>query len=205
MNLPLITLALGSALATPKPAPLDTAVFAGGCFWGVEAVFEHVKGVHDVVSGYAGGRSASPTSASPTYEEVGSGVTGHAESVQVVYDPALVSYATLMRVFFSVAHDATQLNRQGPDVGPQYRSAIFFRNATQRKEAEAYIAQLTKARYYRAPIVTQVAPLDRFHPAEAYHQDYMARHPNDPYIVYHDRPKVENLRKGFPELYGEKR
>jgi peptide-methionine (S)-S-oxide reductase len=200
MNLPLITLALGSALAAPKPAPLDTAVFAGGCFWGVEAVFEHVKGVRDVVSGYAGGRSASPT-----YEEVGSGETGHAESVQVVYDPAIVSYATLMRVFFSVAHDATQLNRQGPDVGPQYRSAIFFRNETQRKEAEAYIAQLTKARYYRAPIVTEVAPLDRFHPAEAYHQDYMARHPNDPYIVYHDRPKVENLRKGFPELYSEKR
>ena len=200
MNLPLIVLALGSALTAPTSAPLDTAVFAGGCFWGVEAVFEHVKGVRDVVSGYAGGRSASPS-----YEEVGSGETGHAESVRVVYDPAIVSYATLMRVFFSVAHDATQLNRQGPDVGTQYRSAIFFRNEAQKKEAEAYIAQLTKARFYRAPIVTEVAPLDRFHPAEEYHQDYMARHPNDPYIVYHDRPKVENLRKGFPELYGERR
>lgn len=200
MNLPLIVLALGSALTAPTSAPLDTAVFAGGCFWGVEAVFEHVKGVRDVVSGYAGGRSASPS-----YEEVGSGETGHAESVRVVYDPAIVSYATLMRVFFSVAHDATQLNRQGPDVGTQYRSAIFFRNEAQKKEAEAYIAQLTKARFYRAPIVTEVAPLDRFHPAEEYHQDYMARHPNDPYIVYHDRPKVENLRKGFPELYSERR
>ena len=200
MNLPLIVLALGSALTAPTSAPLDTAVFAGGCFWGVEAVFEHVKGVRDVVSGYAGGRSASPS-----YEEVGSGETGHAESVRVVYDPAIVSYATLMRVFFSVAHDATQLNRQGPDVGTQYRSAIFFRNEAQKKEAEAYIAQLTKARFYRAPIVTEVAPLDRFHPAEEYHQDYMARHPNDPYIVYHDRPKVENLRRGFPELFSEKR
>ena len=200
MNLPLIVLAFGSALTAPTSAPLDTAVFAGGCFWGVEAVFEHVKGVRDVVSGYAGGRSASPS-----YEEVGSGETGHAESVRVVYDPAIVSYATLMRVFFSVAHDATQLNRQGPDVGTQYRSAIFFRNEAQKKEAEAYIAQLTKARFYRAPIVTEVAPLDRFHPAEEYHQDYMARHPNDPYIVYHDRPKVENLRRGFPELFSEKR
>ena len=200
MNLPLIVLALGSALTAPTSAPLDTAVFAGGCFWGVDAVFEHVKGVRDVVSGYAGGRSASPS-----YEEVGSGETGHAESVRVVYDPAIVSYATLMRVFFSVAHDATQLNRQGPDVGTQYRSAIFFRNEAQKKEAEAYIAQLTKARFYRAPIVTEVAPLDRFHPAEEYHQDYMARHPNDPYIVYHDRPKVENLRRGFPELFSEKR
>ena len=200
MNLPLIVHALGSALTAPTSAPLDTAVFAGGCFWGVEAVFEHVKGVRDVVSGYAGGRSASPS-----YEEVGSGETGHAESVRVVYDPAIVSYATLMRVFFSVAHDATQLNRQGPDVGTQYRSAIFFRNEAQKKEAEAYIAQLTKARFYRAPIVTEVAPLDRFHPAEEYHQDYMARHPNDPYIVYHDRPKVENLRRGFPELFSEKR
>jgi peptide-methionine (S)-S-oxide reductase len=200
MNLPLIVLVLVPALAAPKSAPLDTAVFAGGCFWGVEAVFEHVKGVQDVVAGYAGGKSSAPS-----YEEVGSGESGHAESVRVVYDPAIVSYATLMRVFFSVAHDATQLDRQGPDVGTQYRSAIFFRNEMQKKEAEAYIAQLTRARYYRAPIVTEVAPLDRFHPAEEYHQDYMARHPNDPYIVYHDRPKVENLKKGFPELYTEKR
>jgi peptide-methionine (S)-S-oxide reductase len=196
MHLPLIAFALLPGAVSPKPATLDTAVFAGGCFWGVEAVFDHVKGVQDVISGYAGGNSASPS-----YADVGTGETGHAESVRVVYDPAVVSYATLMRVFFSVAHDATQLNRQGPDVGTQYRSAIFFRDEHQKKEAESYIAQLTKARYYPAPIVTEVAPLDRFYPAEEYHQDYMARHPYDPYIVYHDRPKLERLKKGFPELF----
>jgi peptide-methionine (S)-S-oxide reductase len=193
-------LALLVATSPSSKASLDTAVFAGGCFWGVEAVFEHVKGVRDVVSGYAGGKSASPS-----YEQVGNGDTGHAESVQIVYDPAVVSYATLMRVFFSVAHDATQLNRQGPDVGTQYRSAIFFRNESQKKETEAYIAQLTRAKYYPDPIVTEVAPLTRFHPAEEYHQDYMMRHPNDPYIVYHDRPKLENLKRGFPELYSPKK
>ena len=178
------------------PAPLDTAVFAGGCFWGVEAVFEHVKGVKDVVSGYAGGKDVSPS-----YEQVTSGETGHAEAVQVIYDPSVVTYATLMRVFFSVAHDATQLNRQGPDVGTQYRSAIFYRNDYQKAETEAYIVQLAKAKFYPAPIVTELAPLKRFWLAEAYHQNYMARNPNQPYIVYHDRPKVENLKRGFPELF----
>jgi peptide-methionine (S)-S-oxide reductase len=143
------------------PAPLDTAVFAGGCFWGVEAVFEHTKGVRDVVSGYAGGEKDNPS-----YDEVSSGGTGHAESVQVVYDPSQVSYATLLRVFFSVAHDATELNRQGPDVGTQYRSAIFYRSDAQKREAEAYIRQLTEAKYYPDPIVTEVAALKAFYPEE---------------------------------------
>jgi peptide-methionine (S)-S-oxide reductase len=186
--------------ATPARAALDTAVFAGGCFWGVEAVFEHVKGVRDVVSGYAGGQEANPT-----YEQVSSGNTGHAESVQIVYDPSVVTYATLMRVFFSVAHDATELNRQGPDVGTQYRSAIFYRSDFQKREAEAYIAQLTAAKYYPEPIVTEVASLTRFHAAEEYHQDFMARNPNNMYIVIHDRPKIERLRKTLPDLYVEQK
>jgi peptide-methionine (S)-S-oxide reductase len=181
-----------------KPA-LDTAVFAGGCFWGVEAVFEHVRGVRDVVSGYAGGREARPS-----YEQVSSGETGHAESVQVVYDPSAVSYATLLRVFFSVAHDATELNRQGPDEGTQYRSAIFYRSDSQKREADAYIAQLTTAKYYPGPIVTEVAALKAFFPAEAYHQNFMKLHPDYPYIVYNDRPKIEKLKRTLPELYVEK-
>jgi peptide-methionine (S)-S-oxide reductase len=182
------------------PAPLDTAVFAGGCFWGVEAVFEHTKGVRDVVSGYAGGEKDNPS-----YDEVSSGGTGHAESVQVVYDPSQVSYATLLRVFFSVAHDATELNRQGPDVGTQYRSAIFYRSDAQKREAEAYIRQLTEAKYYPDPIVTEVAALKAFYPAEEYHQNFMARHPNDLYIVFNDRPKIEKYKKVLPELYVEKK
>lgn len=185
------------AQAAPKAA-LDTAVFAGGCFWGVEAVFEHVKGVRDVVSGYAGGKDVSPT-----YDAVSSGETGHAEAVRVVYDPAAVSYGTLLQVFFSVAHDGTQLNRQGPDVGTQYRSAIFHRSDAQKKAAAAYIEQLTTAKYYPAPIVTEVAQLDKFYLAEEYHQNFMARNPTHPYIVYHDVPKVQKLKKGFPELYRE--
>ena len=176
--------------------PLDTAVFAGGCFWGVEAVFEHTKGVRDVVSGYAGGAKQNPT-----YEQVSSGETGHAESVQVIYDPSVVSFATLLRVFFSVAHDATELNRQGPDVGTQYRSAIFYRNEAQKREAESYIRQLTLAKYYPDPIVTEVSALSAFYPAEEYHQDYMARHPDDPYIRFNDQPKIEKYRKILPELY----
>jgi len=197
--IPLVAIALPLGAQTkPKAATLDTAVFAGGCFWGIEAVFEHVKGVQDAMSGYAGGRVASPS-----YEDVSSGETGHAESVRVVYDPAAVSYGRLLQVFFSVAHDPTELNRQGPDVGTQYRSAIFYRNDTQKREATAYIDQLTKAKYYSRPIVTQVAPLDKFFPAEAYHQDYMAHHPDQPYIVYNDAPKVEHLKKGFPDLYRE--
>lgn len=196
--LAVIALPLG-AQTRPKAA-LDTAVFAGGCFWGIEAVFEHVKGVEDAMSGYAGGRGVAPS-----YEEVSGGGTGHAESVRVVYDPSVVSYGTLLRVFFSVAHDPTELNRQGPDVGTQYRSALFYRNEAQKKEAAAYIEQLTKAKYFPRPIVTQVTQLDKFFPAEAYHQDYMAHHPNQPYIVYNDAPKVENLKRGFPDLYRENR
>jgi peptide-methionine (S)-S-oxide reductase len=200
MNIPILALALLPSVHPQPKATLDTAVFAGGCFWGVEAIFEHVKGVRDVVSGYAGGKTDKPS-----YEDVGGGDTGHAESVQVVFDPAQVSYATLMRVFFSVAHDPTELNRQGPDVGTQYRSAIFYRNDAQKKEAEAYVAQLTKAKFFKAPIVTELSALGRFFAAEDYHQNYMALHPNQPYIVYWDRPKLENFKRGFPELYVEKK
>jgi len=177
-------------------APEDTAVFAGGCFWGVEAVFEHVKGVKSATSGYAGGDVASPS-----YEQVSSGDTGHAESVQVVYDPSQVSYGKLLQIFFSVAHDPTQLNRQGPDHGTQYRSAIFFRNAQQQQVAESYIKQLTAAKTFSRPIVTQVAKLRAFYQAEDYHQDYLVHHPNQLYIVINDKPKVEALRKEFPDVY----
>ncbi len=181
-----------------QPGELQTAVFAGGCFWGIEAVFEHVKGVKDAVSGYAGGHVKKPD-----YEQVSTGETGHAESVQVTFDPAQVSYADLLKIFFSVAHDPTQLNRQGPDVGTQYRSAIFYMNDEQAKVAHAYIDQLTKAKVFTRPIVTQVVPLEAFYPAEAYHQDYMEHHPDQPYIVFNDRPKVEHLRQQFPEMYRE--
>lgn len=193
------------AVALPAPA-LDqasaagdaVAVFAGGCFWGVQAVFEHIKGVQSATSGYAGG-----TARSPSYEDVSSGTTGHAESVRVVYDPKVVTYGDLLQVFFSVAHDPTQLNRQGPDVGPNYRSAIFYVSEEQRRLAQAYIDQLTKAKVFPRPIVTQVAPLRGFYPAEAYHQDYALHHPDNPYIVINDAPKVANLRKQFPALYRE--
>ena len=195
-----LPLTLTLALSPSRPPALDTAVFAGGCFWGVEAVFEHTKGVRDVVSGYAGGKIASPT-----YEQVSSDETGHAESVQVVYDPSVVTYATLLRVFFSVAHDATELNRQGPDVGTQYRSAIFYRSDAQKREAEAYIRQLTDAKYYRDPIVTEVSALEAFYPAEEYHQDFMAHHPTNLYIVINDRPKVEKYKRILPDLYVEKK
>lgn len=195
--LAVIALPLG-AQARPKAATLDTAAFAGGCFWGIEAVFEHVKGVTDAMSGYAGGRVAAPS-----YEEVSTGETGHAESVRVVYDPAAVSYGKLLQIFFSVAHDPTELNRQGPDVGTQYRSAIFYRNDAQKKEATAYIDQLTKAKYFPRPIVTQVTQLDKFFPAEAHHQDYMAHNPHSPYIMMFDAPKVANLKKSFPDIYQE--
>lgn len=177
-------------------APLDTAVFAGGCFWGVEAVFEHVRGVQGAVSGYAGGRSASPT-----YEEVSGGDTGHAESVRVVYDPRQVSYAQLLEVFFTVAHDPTELNRQGPDVGTQYRSAVFYRTPAQKQALDAYLAGLRARGVYRRPIVTQVAPAGAFYEAEAYHQGYLARHPTQPYIVINDLPKLEALKKRYPGLY----
>jgi peptide-methionine (S)-S-oxide reductase len=191
-----------AAAMPPEPAPMgmtassDTAVFAGGCFWGVEAVFEHLRGVSAASSGYAGGSASSPS-----YEEVSSGSTGHAEAVLVVYDPAQISYDQLLQVFFTVAHDPTQLNRQGPDVGTQYRSAVFYRSAAQRQATESYIAKIRDARLYRGAIVTEVAPLRAFHTAEAYHQDYLVRHPTQPYIVINDAPKLEHLRREFPALY----
>lgn len=174
----------------------QTAVFAGGCFWGIEAVFEHIKGVHRATAGYSGGAANTAT-----YEQVSDGDTGHAESVKVQFDPSQVSYGTLLRVFFSVALDPTELNRQGPDRGTQYRSVIFYGNGEQQKIATAYIAQLTAAKSFPAPIVTQVVPLKAFYPAEAYHQHYFSQHPNNPYIVYNDAPKVAHLAQLFPALY----
>jgi peptide-methionine (S)-S-oxide reductase len=186
--------AIASELASVSAG--DTAVFAGGCFWGIEAVFEHIKGVQSAVSGYTGG-----TTASPSYEDVSSGTTGHAESVRVVYDPSVVSYGQLLQVFFSVAHDPTELNRQGPDHGTQYRSAVFYRTSEQKRAAESYVRQLTGAKTFSKPIVTQIVPLAGFYPAEDYHQDYMVHHPTQPYIVYNDAPKVEHLKSQFPQLY----
>lgn len=174
----------------------DTAVFAGGCFWGIEAVFDHVKGVKKAISGYAGGNLANPT-----YEQVSTGDTGHAESVEVIYDPSQVAYGKLLQIFFSVAHDPTQLNRQGPDHGTQYRSAIFYRNAQQQRVAESYIKQLTAAKTFSSPIVTQVAALHGFYEAEEYHQHYLEHHPDQLYIVINDKPKLVALRKEFPEIY----
>ena len=173
-----------------------TAILAGGCFWGIEGVYEHVKGVLDVVSGYAGGSVKNPD-----YESVSSGRTGHAEAVRITYDPSQVSYGDILKIFFSVAHDPTQLNRQGPDVGTQYRSAIFFNDAEQEKVAREYIKKLGEAKVYSRPIVTEVTPLKQFYMAEDYHQDYMEHHPNQPYIVYNDRPKVEHLKAQFPQFY----
>lgn len=193
----------GGALPAPDvDAPLarergrQTAVLAGGCFWGVEAVFEHVRGVTRAVSGYAGG---TPSTAS--YDLVSGGRTGHAESVEVTFDPSVITYGQLLRVFFSVAHDPTEHNRQGPDVGPQYRSAIFFADADQQRIAAAYIAQLDRAGVLRRPIATEVTRLDGFHAAEEYHQDYAARNPDDPYIRINDAPKVAALRRDFPALF----
>jgi peptide-methionine (S)-S-oxide reductase len=188
--------AIGIELASA--AAEDTAVFAGGCFWGVEAVFDHVKGVKEAISGYAGGQLANPS-----YEQVSSEESGHAESVEVIYDPAQVSYGKLLQIFFSVAHDPTQLNRQGPDHGPQYRSAIFYRNADQKRIAESYIKQLTDAKTFSRPIVTQVAKLPAFYRAEEYHQNYLERNPNQPYIVINDKPKLAALKKQFGDVYRE--
>jgi len=193
------------AVAIPQPAETSrvapgaatqTIVLAGGCFWGIEAVYEHIKGVTEAVSGYAGG-----TKADADYETVSSGTTRHAEAVRVTYDPSKVSLEKLLQVFFSVAHDPTQLNRQGPDVGPQYRSAIFFADEEQSRVAKAYVDQLSKAKVYPRPIVTQLVKLDGFYPAEEYHQDFAEKNPTYPYIVYHDKPKVDNLKQQFPELY----
>jgi peptide-methionine (S)-S-oxide reductase len=174
----------------------QTAVLAGGCFWGIQAVFQHVKGVKEATSGYSGGSVASPD-----YEEVSSGNTGHAESVKIVFDPSQVSYGQLLKVFFSVAHDPTELNRQGPDTGTQYRSVIFYGSEEQQRIAQAYIAQLEQAKLFSAPIVTQVVPLKAFYAAEAYHQNYATLHPDNPYIAINDAPKVEHLRLKLPDLY----
>jgi peptide-methionine (S)-S-oxide reductase len=182
----------------PKPASAtrETAVLAGGCFWGVQGVFQHVKGVTEAVSGYTGG-----TVANPSYEDVGSETTGHAESVRITYDPTQVTYGQLLQVFFTVVQDPTQLNRQGPDEGTSYRSAIFAQDATQQKVADAYIAQLTKAAAFPAPIVTKVEPKGAFYPAEAYHQDFLNSNPTYPYIARYDMPKVDGLKQMFPGLY----
>jgi peptide-methionine (S)-S-oxide reductase len=194
------------AVKIPPPAAdaqgadgLQTAVVAGGCFWGVQGVFQHTAGVKSAVSGYAGGSQMSAT-----YDQVSGGSTGHAESVQIKYDPKQISYGKILQIFFSVVHDPTQLNRQGPDSGTQYRSAIFTTSDEQKKVADAYIAQLNAAKVYPKPIVTKVGPLQGFFAAEAYHQDYLTLHPNQPYIAYNDLPKVENLKKMFADNYLEK-
>lgn len=176
----------------------QTAVFAGGCFWGVEAVFEHLKGVSEVVSGYSGGKAATAN-----YEAVSSGESEHAESVKITYDPSQISYDQLLKVFFQVAHDPTQLNRQGPDSGTQYRSAIFFTDSKQQQAAQTYIDQLSKANQFRQPIVTQLTPLSSFYAAEENHQDFIARNPYYPYVVVHDLPKLQNLKEQFAVLYRE--
>jgi peptide-methionine (S)-S-oxide reductase len=181
-------------LATTKGK--ETAVFAGGCFWGMQSVFSHVKGVNSAISGYSGG-----TLKNPEYEQVSTGTTGHAESVKVTYDPSKITYGQLLRIFFSVAHDPTELNFQGPDHGTQYRSVIFYGNDDQKKIADAYVAQLDAAKVYPNRIVTQVVPFTAFYEAEGYHQDYAEKHPEDPYIVYNDAPKVSNLKQQFPDLY----
>lgn len=197
--------AVENSVALPDPAldtPLatksgkETAVVAGGCFWGVQLVFQHVKGVKSATSGYSGG-----TVTSPGYEQVSSGRTGHAESVKIVFDPAQISYGQLLKVFFSVAHDPTQLNRQGPDIGTQYRSVIFYADEEQKRVAEAYIAQLENARVFPRSIVTEVVPLKAFYSAEMYHQNYATFHPDDPYIATNDAPKLDHLRELLPNLY----
>jgi len=187
-----------STLRTPV-GQTETAVFAGGCFWGIQSVFQHTKGVVAATSGYAGGWTDRPS-----YEQVSSGRTGHAESVRVVFDPSKISYEKLLMIFFSVAHNPTELNRQGPDVGTQYRSAIFFKTDEQKRIAEGYIDKLNKGGAYKSRIVTQVAPLKDFFAAEDYHQGYAELHPTQPYIAINDLPKVANLKKVFPELYTDK-
>ena len=191
----------------PVPPPNDdaplasspgkqTAVFAGGCFWGIQAVFERIKGVSETAAGYSGGSAATAT-----YDQVTTETTGHAESVKVIFDPSKITYGRLLRVYFSVAHDPTQLNRQGPDVGPSYRSAIFYANDEQKRIAQAYIAQLDAAKVFPKRIVTQVTPLKGFYAAEDYHQDYALKNPNNPYIQVCDRPKIDALKAQFPELF----
>ena len=188
------------ALDQPLAAgPAQMAVLAGGCFWGVQGVFQHVKGVQRVLAGYAGGDQAAAT-----YEQVSTGTTGNAESVQITYDPAQISYGQILRIFFSVAHDPTQLNRQGPDVGTQYRSAIFFADPSQQQIAQAYIAQLDRSGIFSRPIATRVDPLKGFASAEDYHQDFLVRNPTYPYIVFNDLPKIAGLKQLFPDAYRER-
>ncbi|HEY2120176.1 MAG TPA: peptide-methionine (S)-S-oxide reductase MsrA [Candidatus Acidoferrum sp.] len=204
----LLNAASPRAGAFPKPAVdesiaaskghRETAVLSGGCFWGVQAVFEHTRGVISATSGYAGGEAKNAH-----YELVGNGNTGHAESVQIVYEPSQITYGQILMIFFSVAHNPTELNKQGPDWGPQYRSSIFYVDEEQKKIANAYIAQLDGAKVYGQKIVTQVVPLKGFYVAESYHQDYVKHHPDNPYITINDLPKLANLKKQFPELYRE--
>ncbi|QIG94936.1 peptide-methionine (S)-S-oxide reductase MsrA [Bradyrhizobium sp. 6(2017)] len=199
------SLAAEDAVIIPPPpasapeAGIKTAVLAGGCFWGVQGVFQHTAGIVSAVSGYSGGSKANAD-----YEKVSTGTTGHAESVEIKYDPQKISYGKILQIFFSVVHDPTQLNRQGPDSGTQYRSAIFTTSDEQKQVADAYIAQLNAAKVYKKPIVTKVGALEAFYPAEGYHQDYLTLHPSQPYIAYNDIPKVENLKKIFAENYIEK-
>jgi peptide-methionine (S)-S-oxide reductase len=188
------------ASITTKPAQRDTAVFAGGCFWGVQAVFQHVKGVVTATSGYAGGKVANPS-----YEQVSTGRTGNAESVRVIFDPAQVSYATLLQVFFDVVHDPTQVNRQGPDVGTQYRSAVFYTGQEQRAATLQYIAWLQRSGAVKGKIVTEVAPLQDFYTAAPYHQDYTTLHPYEAYVRYNDLPKIAALKQHYPQLWSEQR
>ncbi len=197
MILTLQLLFAGAALAAPPKSPeTQTAVLAGGCFWGVEAVYEHMRGVRSVMSGYAGGDASTAT-----YEKTSTGRTGHAESVEIKFDPKEVTYGDILRVFFSVAHDPTQLNRQGPDTGTQYRSAIFYANDAQRDLAKSYIAELNKSGKFSRAIVTRVDPLKAFYPAEKYHQDYIAKNPRSPYVVVNDLPKIRELKRLYPEYY----
>ncbi|MCX6178870.1 MAG: peptide-methionine (S)-S-oxide reductase MsrA [Chlorobiales bacterium] len=191
-----IILSISTPSTTLAAQPDQTAVFAGGCFWGVDAVFKHVKGVSEVLSGYAGGNASTAH-----YEQVSNGNTGHAESVQIRFNPEKITYQQLLQVFFSVAHDPTQLNRQGPDEGNQYRSVIFYTSREQQKIAQSYIRQLTSSHTYSSPIVTQIVPLQKFYTAENYHQNYLALHPDQPYIIINDMPKLAKLRSRFPALY----
>jgi len=190
----------GVDVTVAAPGELQTAVLAGGCFWGIEAVYEHLQGVTDVVSGYSGGSADSAD-----YDLVGTGRTGHAESVRITFDPSKISYGQILQVFFAVAHDPTQLNRQGPDEGPQYRSVIFYSGEEQALVARRFVEQLAREKAFSRPIVTEILPLHAFYLAEDYHQDYAKRNPNQPYIVIHDRPKVERLKKTFPTMYREAR
>jgi peptide-methionine (S)-S-oxide reductase len=203
IGLPIAVQASEQAVVIPPPAidapgkdGLQTAVLAGGCFWGVQGVFQHTAGVVNAVSGYAGGSKITAN-----YSAVSTGATGHAEAVQITYDPKRISYGKLLQIYFSVAHDPTQLNRQGPDSGPQYRSAIFTVTDEQKQVADAYIAQLNAAKAFNKPIVTKVGPLQAFFAAEDYHQDYLTLHPNQPYIAFNDLPKIDNLKKIFAQDY----